>query len=296
MSEWRRTLASAALATMWALGMPMVALAAVGRATTDAPQGSGSPDAWDHVSLEVTLEHWVVTTDGQPKGNPAEPLRYRWERSRKGRTWQNTIVWLSFPGPSVGEGDARQTLPSAFLPPRLELTDDGSEMRLVDQAGREIPLPFDAARRAIETAWVPELPDLRLPDSSIPGEPAGSPRGEFGLLVASRSGAGERHERLRARLGDPVGTVQGLDRYLDRRGSVTVEVLVDPELSIPLDISTIRDGVLQARTVRSVEAGADQLTTRRVRTEQLLAGPDGDRSITEIRFGRPVFEVRGGVE
>lgn len=292
MRERGRQMRRVALASVCAIGLATAAVE--GRGPAGVTQEKASPDDFDFFSVEITLQSRTVTADGADKGVRSRPLRYRWERSRAGGRWENAIVWLAGLEPTVGPSDAPLTLPNPFVPARIEMADDGSRLRLFDRDGRPMPSPFSSARRAIETDWLPELPELHLPEAAGSGGAsghAGSQRG-LGSLVAARVEADERRTGLHARLGPPVGRVGNLDRYLDLQGDVTIEVLVEPALAVPVEINTVREGVLVSRTVREFDVETDYLTTRSIRTEQLLAGPTGDRSITEVWFDEPVFEYR----
>jgi len=283
-----------ALASACAVGLATVAVE--GRGPAGVTQQIASPDDFDFFSVEITLQNRTVTADGDDKGIASRPLRYRWERSRAGGGWENAIVWLAGLEPTIGSSSAPLTLPNPFVPTRIEMADDGSRLRLFDRDGRPMPWPFSSARRAIETDWLPELPELHLPEPAGSSGAGGGSASDHGLgsLVAVRAEADARRAGLQDRLGQPVGRVGNLDRYVDPQGDVTVEVLVEPTLAVPVEINTVREGVLVSRTVRAFDVGTDYLTTRSIRTEQLLAGPAGDRSITEMQFDEPVFEYRSG--
>jgi hypothetical protein len=249
------------------------------------------------ISVELTLHQRVVATDGSVRRQSVAPLKYRWERRRAGAGWRTAITLLSGLRPVVGEGDARVRLDNPFAIVRVEDDEDGTPPRLFDAVGRRVPLPFDAARRQLQAPRVPELPALALPPvTGRAAAPLRPPDPDWlDSFAAAQSARADRQARLARRFGSSAGRVRSLDRFIASANGTTVELLVDPQLVLPVETNILRNGVLISRTTSVYERDGDLIVRRAARAERPLPGANGDRTVVDVEFSNVRLETRGGV-
>jgi hypothetical protein len=78
-------------------------------------------------------------------------------------------------------------------------------------------------------------------------------------------------------------------------GTDTLEVLVDPDMVVPVEINRMRHGELVARTsISQVRDAAGTLVRRTSRTERVVDGASGERMVTEIELANIQVTSVGG--
>jgi hypothetical protein len=91
-------------------------------------------------------------------------------------------------------------------------------------------------------------------------------------LMPSLEGKSARRAALQKRFGTAVGQVRGLGQYLQTVEEQTTEVLADNEWGVPVEINTLRNGVLQSHATFEYETGPKgSLVRRHSRVEQAIA-------------------------
>jgi hypothetical protein len=110
-------------------------------------------------------------------------------------------------------------------------------------------------------------------------------------LVFEGADASSRRRALERSHGRPAGRVGRLTRYVQRRGDLAEELLVDPDSALPVEVNVARQNVLEAHT--RIEYGAvstGRLVRRRLQTEQLIEGGSGRRSVMSVDFSNVAAE------
>jgi hypothetical protein len=110
-------------------------------------------------------------------------------------------------------------------------------------------------------------------------------------LVFKTADSSSRRQALERSHGRPAGRVGRLTRYVQPRGEVSEELLVDPVTALPVEVNVVKQGALDAHT--TIEYGTTstgQLVRRRLQTEQLLEGGAGRRSRLSVDFSNVAVE------
>ncbi len=88
--------------------------------------------------------------------------------------------------------------------------------------------------------------------------------------------------------------MRGLDRFLSGDGLDTHEVLVSPEAALPVEVNTLRDGALRARTELRYEVhGTIGHVRQFMRNEQTVAGQTSSRVIAEVELTNVAIATGG---
>jgi len=185
------------------------------------------------------------------------------------------MVVVGGPRPDiVAPTGAMQSIPPVVT--RIEDDGDGSEPRFYDAQGRLLRLPTRNDRQKMGASESVFASTDALASSS-----AGAARGQAAsgrgtdwveALMPSLEGKSERRAALQKRFGKAVGKVRGLDQYLQTVDDQTTEVLADDEWGVPVEINTVRAGVLESHATFEYEAGPKgSLVRRHAHVEHALA-------------------------
>lgn len=209
----------------------------------------------------------------------------------------------------VVEADGTPAVPistqSAFTLQKLRTRSGAMKIRLTyrpETSESTVPVsrtPLDAAQveydvESQSTAVFDEGGRRQNPRLSFgPSAPAalGSFDSWLRSLVFKSAEVSNRRQALERSHGRPAGRVGRLTRYVQLRGDVSEELLVDPDSALPVEVNLTRKNVLEAHT--TIEYGAasrGQLVRRRLQTEQLIEGGSGRRSVLSVDFSNVAAE------
>ncbi|MEP7117987.1 MAG: hypothetical protein ABI880_10415 [Acidobacteriota bacterium] len=163
------------------------------------------------------------------------------------------------------------THPPARLFAKGPLTDPRSGYRYVFDQDFTRPRIYDPAGTLVPTGG-----------ASGPVLPGSGARASSTLVFADRD-VRSRRSQLVERLGAPVGTIGGRDRYLSHEGELSAETLVEPSSMLPVEINVLRGEALAQRLALSygrLPGGRWYLAT--VRSESALPGPSGRRFVSRL--------------
>jgi hypothetical protein len=209
-------------------------------------------------SAEVLLERRTVDASGKTL-SAAAPARFRLVESIRNGETVTSLTYLPAPGlPPVGAASDQ------LAGMRVELDQDSRAVRVFDRSGKPIDVatPGHTADRKGRTKR-----------STLVGP------------VARKTQVGERLRELRSDLGQPVGKVRQLERYLRRTGDDTVEVLVLMPHAVPVEVNVLRDGVMESHVTYEYEQLEDGTLFQRVaRTETRDPSRPGERSVVALTY------------
>jgi hypothetical protein len=199
--------------------------------------------------------------------NDGPPVKYRWERVQSGGRWKTTMAVLSGTRPDVVTPTGRaQAIPPAIA--RIEDDGDGSEPRFYNLQGALLRPPTKSDRQkmgASESVFA-------ATDALSASRSAGAANGQRAVdrgrdwveaFMPSFERKSVRLAALQNRFGREVGKVRGLGRYLQIVADDTTEVLADDDWGVPVEINTVRGGVLQSHATFEYEAGPKGSLVRR---------------------------------
>jgi hypothetical protein len=223
----------------WAIAIVAVAILS-DRSGATAQADGGDAAAF---SAEVTVTRAIVTDDGKlVREVPAS--RYRLERFASGRV--RLTMRPTRTQPAAGP------MADAYAGIVVEQDADGA-VRLLRADGTPVPGAPPSA-----TGLIPE-------QTLMPG----------GWVISVRDAA-ERRQALTASYGARAGAVNGLDRYVVRKGTSLREVLVSPRWALPVEVNVLAGQTLEERhQFEYVERADGHLVRTRTRSESQL--PDGSR-------------------
>ena len=253
------------------------------------PSGAGRPErAWDHFTADLTVRHRRVTADGVAAGIDPPVVVLRLERKRTGQSWRTSLALRSAEPASIQSPAGRQSLDNPFAITRLEYDEDGTPPRMYDRAGQLASGPTADDLRLLglpdhlrNRDWDADSVLARIP--SVP--PSLGDRGPAPGLVVQADARASRRGNIERRFGRSVGRVRGLDRFLEHAGKTVRELLVNPEFSLPVELSVAENGQLMRHATFDYEFhDATTLLRRRARTEHVLPESGGMRLITEVEL------------
>jgi hypothetical protein len=219
-------------------------------------------------------------------------------RHLQGGRWRTTLTLQHMDRPEIrGLATSAATI-NPFEVVRFEYDEDGTPPRMYDRHGRLVRLPGSADRRRLHTpaAIAAGLPVLESLAGRVPPPPVTFGGQDWAAaVVAPPEQRAARRIAIERQLGGPVGQVRGLDRHVAWMGTDTLEVLVDPDMVVPVEINRMRRGELVARTsITQTRDAAGALLRRTSRTERLVDGGGGERMVTEIELANIQVTALGG--
>lgn len=233
----------------------IVALGLAAEAAAQTVDKAGQPE----MSVDVSITHAVLDDQSNPVLPGSKPTVFTLARARRGAGWQTTVTYRRQTGAPTRA--SAHPLDGA----RVEFDEASGTTRVYDSAGELNPF---------------------LSNDSTGGPPATNTPGDWlEGLVADADGRAARSRDLQQKYGKAVGRVRGLDRFLSTRDDTLEEVLADPRSALPLEINSVRDGVLEHHLVLDYDRRPDGAwVRRRMRTEHLLPGGSGHRSQMTVEF------------
>jgi hypothetical protein len=262
------------------------ALVTTGQAAQrDGTASAARPEAF---SGQLTVRHQRVNADGQPSGVSAPAIVLRFERRKERGHWKTALTLQSIDPIWVESLSGRTSLRNPFGISRLEYDDDGSAPRMFGRTGALISGPTDEDRRLLGVPDALRDPSVALATrlaAIVSGPRAFNGRGPAdGLLVYDTDRTGRRLD-LERRLGRPVGTVRGLERFVTQAADRAQELLLDPATALPVELNVAREGRLFSRTTFDYQpASAGAWLRRRLRTEFALGGAQAGRMVSEVEL------------
>jgi hypothetical protein len=228
------------------------------------------PGASDHLvmaAVDVVLTHGVVEADGTPVVPISTESAFTLQKLRT--TSGKTTIRLTYRRAMPGS-------PASVLRTPL----DGA--RVDYDPGSQSTTVFDEDG---------QRPNPRL--SLTPSSPAalGSFDSWFESLVFRRGDVPNRREALERSYGRPAGRVGRFTRYVQLRGDLSEELLVDPVSALAVEVNLVRHSVLETHT--TIEYGTTptgQLVRRRLQSEQLIDAGSGRRSVLSVDFSNVMAE------
>lgn len=233
--------------------------ACVAFATPAAAAQSADSETNVEMTVEISITHAVLDSEGNPTVPPSTPAVFSVERTRRSGTWQTIMTYRKHPGTPTRASS--HPLDGA----RVEFDEDSGATRVYDSTG-----VLDAR---LSRNFSDGIPGARGPGQWLDG------------LIATDKDRFARARDLSEKYGMPVGREGGLDRFLIHRDGIVEEVLVDPRSALPREINTVREGALESHIVFDYGRRADGAWIRRsMRAEQIVAGDTTHRTRTTVEF------------
>lgn len=256
-------------------------------------QPPGPSETFSSVSADVTVTQGVVSQAGRQIGAPVPPVRYRWQREKRGGYWKTTMTMTASirPATRLLSGATKEVAPSIV---RIEDDGDGTPPRFYDRRGSEVRPPGAAdVARSSQVLAEKSLP-RPIVESRAPGtQPRVVDDGWIRSLAVKRSDARSRRDEILRSFGSPLGKLRGMDRFLIAIQEGSVEILIDPELNVIREWNLVKKGELDARGSSEYDASSgDMYLRRKARVERLLPNGSGNRMTTEVELTNVRFESR----
>lgn len=251
------------------------ATASSAQTTTVWATGSLRPtDAWNTLSVEMSVAKRHTLASGALTGSPAPQTRYRIERSSSSGSWKTVITVLSVEQfPTYTFSGALRT-PAAFTVSRIEDDEDGRPVRVYDRLGNLMPYPLA------------ESPATAATLSRSGG------REWLQSFVATTGNKTTRLQNLQRLYGKPTKS-GSLNRYLRMLNDTTDELLVDPKTIVTLEKNGVQAGKLRRhRTFKYSPAPDGALVRSAVHSETLVSDATAERAIVDTEFSNIRLEVR----
>ena len=211
------------------------------------------------MSVEVSITHTMLDSDGHPTLPSPVPTVFTVARTRGPAGWQTVVTYRKHTGAPTRASS--HPLDGA----RVEFSEGARAARVFDATGEFQPL--------LSKEFGDGVPVSRGPGQWLKG------------LIATDQGRSMRSRDLSEKYGSPVGREQGLDRFLIHRDGTVEEVLADPRSALPREINRIRDGILESHIVLEYDRRADGAwIRRRMRAEHLVPGDMAHRTRTIVEF------------
>jgi hypothetical protein len=221
---------------------------------------------------------------------------YRWERSQRDGRWKTTMKVVS-------SGRSDVVTPSGMsqaIPPliaRIEDDGDGTAPRFYSLQGTLVRPPTMSDRRKMGAA---ESVFAKTDALVRPGALTGAyTRVEDGnpdwldALLPSFERKDARKVNLQRRYGKALGTLRGLDRYVQTAGDETTEVLSHADWGVPIEVNRVRRGTLTSHTSFVYEPGpGGALVRRRSRAEHVMPDGRGARMVLDVELANFKLEDR----
>jgi len=254
----------------------------VTQAAGDGSGGDPPPPDWNTFIADVTFSAQRIGP-GVPDTAGVRSTRFQWVRSSASGRWRTVLTFLDVSPTTVSTRGGPEVIDSLFGVSRMEDDEDASPIRFYDRQGNLIPPPTEDERREL---------GLGVLDESRAAPPATGPNWIDSIIVPL-SQTETRRTRLAQQLGGIVGTVGGLDRYLQTRGSEQVEVLVDRASAVPVEINVVRDSTLVShQTYSYTPVPEGKLLRTVIRMESLVPDDSGTRAVSMIEYSNVRFERR----
>jgi hypothetical protein len=258
------------------------------------------PPDWDTFSADVTMRQDRVSADRTLTHAPMES-RFRFERTRSAAGWKTAITVLSGVPLNAAPGMEGIRSKAPHVGMRIEDPGDGSGIRMVDAAGKELRLPqHDQLRSLPGRSGLTPFASPLAAESLAAG--IGIGRADPGrdwadALVIQRGQHGSRAHSFEQLHGKPIDRTKGLDRYITSSQDSDSEILVDPESALPVEINIVRDGTLVSHVTHEyVPYGPQHLLRKRVRVERRVPGSRVERTLVVFELDNVCFERHGGGE
>lgn len=270
-----------------AAGLTLVVLAggAVGLSAGARAEQAGRPEqpsrgapaaAPGRFSADLIVRHRRLTPSGVPMGVIRPDVVMRVVREARGGRWMTSLSAGRIPDALVqGPRGSTLTLDNPFLVTRVEMADDEEQPRLFDSRGRAV--------RPLSEADLQLVGAARSVQRGIAGRPEKA--AVAGVLVAEAGGEQTRRHELERRFGPAAGRVRGLDRYVASSAEGRHEVLVRPDVVLPVEMLTTAAGHGEMRTGVTYEThGRHGYVRRLLRTEHHLPEAGAGRAVTEVEL------------
>ena len=287
---WRRwglpVLTSIVMVTAWA--------EAPGAQQDTTLRSSLSPDdAWDTFVATVTVRMERKTDDGRVIHLPFPILQYGVERENLGGQWTTTTrasaarVAGRKPDGTFSYGPSTEFL-------HVEEREDGKPIEFTLPNGRPLGIDLPTGSPIPEDILKTIPPVAELPKAPSSGTAAtGVGRNWTEAFVATSSKTSDRRAEIQQQMGQAIGRVGELDRYLSTLGNVTTEMLVDPATALPVELNVAREGKLLSHTLYTWRPGpGGSLVRAGTVTESADPRIAGERSVVFIEIADVRFEKR----
>jgi hypothetical protein len=271
----------------------LAAALAMSIAYVDARPGRQSeatlPTAGDALSADVTLRQVHLDAGGRPAPGSPPALSFRLDR-RRGRAGREMTMRLTGVERAVVRGiGGMRALDHPFIPVRMD-HDATNGLRLYNARGERLRNPDAGDRRLFGN-----LSDKFLPapvDDAAAREPVAFAWVDDVLAAPGRHL--DRRAELERAHGPAQGSIRGFDRFVSTDGTNLDEVLVDPVTALPVETSTVRDGVLVARAWMSYDAHPSGFLVRRLlRSERVVPSANRRRVVVEIELSNVTVSPGG---
>lgn len=253
------------MTTQWGQWMGAGVLGLLAAATAGAQPDK--KDARVEMSVDIAITHAVLDSDGNHVGPAPTPTRFTLTRARGEGGWRTTMMFRRHSGTPTRA--SAHPLDGA----RIEFDEASSTTQVFDADGQLNPLLSRTTSGGLN--------------------PAAGPGQWLEGLLATAAGRSARARALQDKHGKAVGRLRGLDRFLTQRENGTEEVLADPRAALPIEINTVRDGVLEQHIVFEYDRRPDGAWARRLmRSEQPVPGSAGHRARMTVEFTNLVVAGR----
>ncbi len=266
---------------------------------------------WDTISADVTVRQWQQLTTGEEQPSTLPTSRYHFERSMASGQWKTVLTIVDRPEVRIATptGDVARVDTSQVV--RIENDEDGTPLRYFNQRGERIALRAATPAATATSPVTGALPAVSGPSTArhdiadtlrrmvtqqtMPQARSLAPatRDWIDAFVASRADRARRKRALESKYGPVVGQIRGLDRAVRVKDTNVDEVLMHPDMGVPIEVNTMRNGQLVARRTFSYEQNSDgDLIRHAMRVESVLPNDASRRSIVEIEIDHLTFERR----
>lgn len=244
----------------WWTALASAAITMMGPVALMAQGPQAAADDGATFSATVVVAHAIVDGKGQPV-RELPSARYRLSQLADGRL---RLVSLASAEPTTGGPLANR---SAGVTVQANPATGRIEVR--DSKGVSVALPSEAA-------WVEAS---REPEA----------------LVATSAGRNARRMAIERTFGRSLGRLRGKERFLERSGSHTRELLVSSDTALPSELNIVEGGALVERhTFEYARTSTGDWVRRRMSSEAIMPGASGQRLVAVTTF-EDVQVAAGGV-
>jgi hypothetical protein len=267
------------------------------------PEGRGKVSAlaslaqsgdWTQLTVDVAISH--------SRSDLRTPLdassRYQLRRTLTGAAnWRTVVTFAQAPTRQARGPWGLKPIDNPFEVARIEMDRDGDVPRIYDRRGVRIASPSAKQRSEMAGRFPKDLSELARLYSADQGNPspgngpAGGREWARGLVVTEDASA-QRRAALQQKHGRSTQRVRGLDQFVSRSADRFEEILVHPQLGVPMEINLLTNGALTRRTLFKYDESSNGVALlRSVRYESAVDG-SGARRVSELQYNNLQLERR----
>ncbi len=250
---------------------------------------------WNTVSTDITIRRSHTDVNGKVL-RTVPSTTYRLEMTDTGLRRKTILTLTAAERPKLRTTAGVVELTDTYGVIRIEDDGDGSPLRLFDGQGKQMALPKKTSPRLQQLAGIVSQvtrPALGDPADLQRARVASSVRDVADGITADPAATAQRRAEIERRYGVARGRVKGLDRFVSTVGRRTLEMLVNPEVVLPVTVNVMENGTLIGHTTFTYAAGpANRLIRHTIHTENLVPTARGGRALADIEFANVRLERR----